>query len=208
MRCLGRVKRGRVLTLQGHLEFENNILIDFGKPILGKDALHEITDGLDDYAYAARAILKFFQGEEAEEKVTEGEMTGGEVTKGMQSGSSSHYLRRYPFVGVRRCWAVTRGRSGVSGRVYAEDSVFVWLGRFDKGTMRLRFGAVCRALYCLFRMRAMTQLTSLDFYKYHYENKNSFLSGYCSPNIDIGQVNHSRRIFNDRNPCKKGQWVK
>lgn len=93
----GVYKRGRVLTLQGHPEFENNIIVDFGKPILGNDALHEITDGADDHAYAARAILEFFQEEATEEKVSEaevgenvvregevaeGEVTEGEVTKG------------------------------------------------------------------------------------------------------------------------------
>lgn len=44
--------------------------------------LYETADGSDDHAYAARAILEFFQEEVVEEKVSEGEWTRRRWQKG------------------------------------------------------------------------------------------------------------------------------
>ncbi|KFY58520.1 hypothetical protein V496_06086 [Pseudogymnoascus sp. VKM F-4515 (FW-2607)] len=73
----GIYKRGRVLTLQGHPEFDNNIMVEFGKPLLGKGIMDEVKTGPDDYEYGARAILEFLF-EEADVKATE-EVIEGKV---------------------------------------------------------------------------------------------------------------------------------
>ncbi|KFY42424.1 hypothetical protein V495_04533 [Pseudogymnoascus sp. VKM F-4514 (FW-929)] len=66
----GIYKRGRVLTLQGHAEFDTDMVIEFGKPILGK-AMDINRTQPDDHAYAATAILGFLREEAAEEGVIE-----------------------------------------------------------------------------------------------------------------------------------------
>lgn len=64
----GVYKRGRVFTLQGHPEFDAEVMVEFGKPILGTE---EVQAGPDDSMYAAHAILKFLCEEADEEKVAE-----------------------------------------------------------------------------------------------------------------------------------------
>ncbi|KAL5350195.1 hypothetical protein ACLOAV_005232 [Pseudogymnoascus australis] len=60
-----------------HPEFDNNIMVEFGKPLLGKGIMDEVKTGPDDYDYGARAILEFLF-EEADVKATE-EVIEGKV---------------------------------------------------------------------------------------------------------------------------------
>ncbi|KFX88356.1 hypothetical protein V490_07684 [Pseudogymnoascus sp. VKM F-3557] len=79
----GIYKRGRVLTLQGHAEFDTDMVIEFGKPILGK-AMDISRAQSDDHGYAASAILGFLREEAAEEGVVEevaGEAAAEEAEK-------------------------------------------------------------------------------------------------------------------------------
>lgn len=55
-------------NLQGHPEFDAEIMAEFGKPILGRE---KVQAGPDDSMYAAHAILKFLREEADEEKVAE-----------------------------------------------------------------------------------------------------------------------------------------
>ncbi|KFY37420.1 hypothetical protein V494_04758 [Pseudogymnoascus sp. VKM F-4513 (FW-928)] len=73
----GVYKRGRVLTFQGHPEFDDAIIADFGRPILGDRAMDTLRTGPDDSQYAARVILEFLREEVAEEEVTEGGAADG-----------------------------------------------------------------------------------------------------------------------------------
>jgi hypothetical protein len=66
----GIYKRGRVLTLQGHAEFDTDMVIEFGKPILGK-AMDISREQSDDHGYAASAILGFLREEAAGEGMVE-----------------------------------------------------------------------------------------------------------------------------------------
>ncbi|OBT89624.1 hypothetical protein VE02_01727 [Pseudogymnoascus sp. 03VT05] len=75
----GVYKRGRVFTLQGHPEFDTNIMVEFGKPILGKKTMDEVKGGPDDYLYAAQAILEFLQEEALKQEVTEEAADGKEA---------------------------------------------------------------------------------------------------------------------------------
>ncbi|KFY16772.1 hypothetical protein V492_01111 [Pseudogymnoascus sp. VKM F-4246] len=81
----GVYKRGRVLTLQGHPEFDDEVILDSGKPILGDRVADKIRTGQDDSQYAARAILEFLREEVVEERVGEGRaadgVTGGGVNE-------------------------------------------------------------------------------------------------------------------------------
>lgn len=55
----------------GHPEFDFEISVAMGRPILGKKAKYESQTGVDNHIYATRAILKFFRGDAAEEEVSE-----------------------------------------------------------------------------------------------------------------------------------------
>lgn len=83
----GVYKRGRVLTLQGHPEFDNNIMVEFGKPLLGKGIMDEVKTGPNDYEYGARAILEFLfeKADEADGRGTE------EVIKGKMAAKCGNF---------------------------------------------------------------------------------------------------------------------
>lgn len=46
----------------GNPEFDSEIAVEMGKPILGKEATNKGQARVDDHIYATCAILKFFRG--------------------------------------------------------------------------------------------------------------------------------------------------
>ena len=67
----GVYKKGRVLTYQGHAEFDTEVVLDFVKPILGESAIEKCQTGPDDHVYAARTILEFLWEEAGKEEAVE-----------------------------------------------------------------------------------------------------------------------------------------